>query len=66
MHAMFPRFAEEVELGRYVRNLTASGGFNEVYIEHHPMPDGTLSDFLFDIYRVDTAAEEPEPLVTAA
>ena len=66
MRAMFPRFAEEVELGRYVRNLMASGGFNEVHIEHHLMPDGTPSDFLFDIYRVDTPAEEPEPRVTAA
>ena len=64
MRSMFPRFAEEVELGRYVRNLMASGGFNEVHIEHHRMPDGTRSDFLFDIYRVDNTPNEPEPIVT--
>ena len=64
MRSMFPRFAEEVELGRYVRNLMATRGFNAVHIEHHRMPDGTLSDFLFDIYCMDSAPEEPEPLVT--
>ena len=50
MRALFPRFVEEVELGRYVRTLLTSGLAAAVRIEPHRQPNGRTSDHEFDIY----------------
>lgn len=49
---LFPRFAEEMELGRYMRNLLQSGQRTAVRIEPHRSPDGRTSDHVFDVYEV--------------
>lgn len=50
MRAMFPRFVEEMELGRYVRSLLGSGRVAAVRIEPHRQPNGRISEHEFDIY----------------
>lgn len=50
MRQLFPRFAEEVELGRYVRQLLATRPSAGVRVEHHRKADGQLSEHEFDIY----------------
>jgi hypothetical protein len=50
MRAMFPRFVEEMELGRYVRSLLSSGRAATVRIEPHRQANGLISEHEFDIY----------------
>lgn len=52
MRQFFPRFAEEIELGRYVRTLLTSGGATAVHIEHHHTPNGGVSEHIFDVYEI--------------
>jgi hypothetical protein len=47
---MFPRFVEEMELGRYVRSLLSSGRAATVRIEPHRQANGLISEHEFDIY----------------
>ena len=58
MRQLFPRFVEEIELGRYVRGLLTAGGVAAVRIEPHRLPDGRTSEHEFDIFeiRVDDSA----------
>ena len=53
MRYLFPRFAEEIELGRYVRNLLTSGRAAAVRIEPHREPDGRTGH-QFDIYEIQS------------
>jgi hypothetical protein len=48
IRAMFPGFAEEVELGRHLRTLLKTE-LRAVRIEPHREPDGKLSTHVFDI-----------------
>jgi hypothetical protein len=50
MRALFPAFAEEVELGRYLKKLLASGQYAGLRIEPHREADGSYSTHVFDIY----------------
>ena len=53
LRAMFPKFVEEVELGRYVKRLLATGQVRAVRIEPHREPDGRLSTHIIDIYKLE-------------
>ncbi|HLZ28115.1 MAG TPA: hypothetical protein VKV73_12425 [Chloroflexota bacterium] len=50
LRLMFPAFAAEMELGRYVRHLLSSGRYGTVYFEPHRDVDGRLSQHVFDVY----------------
>jgi hypothetical protein len=52
MRQMFPKFVEEVELGRYLRTLLTSGHHGVVRIEPHHDADGRPSTHIFDVYRL--------------
>lgn len=52
MRQLFPGFAAEIELGRYVRTLLTSGRCNALRIEPHRLPDGHLSSSIFDVFQV--------------
>jgi hypothetical protein len=56
MRVMFPRFVEEVELGRFLKTLLASGRCRAVHIELHRQPDGSPSPHVFDVYGVGEPA----------
>ena len=47
---MFPAFAAEMELGRYMRGVLSSGRYATVYFEPHRDVDGRLSQHVFDVY----------------
>jgi hypothetical protein len=53
LRAMFPRFANRVELDRHVSALLATGRCHAVRIQKHRQGDGQLSTQVFDVYRVD-------------
>jgi hypothetical protein len=53
MRQIFPRFVEEMELGRFVRDLMKDGEYAGVRIEHHRLPDGRTSGYQFDIYLLE-------------
>ena len=51
LRAMFPSFAEEVELGRYVKQLVATRHYRGVRLDPHLDPaTGKPSPHVFDIY----------------
>jgi hypothetical protein len=47
---MFPQFAEDIELGRYLRRLLSSGGYAIVHVEPHRDAEGITVPAVFDIY----------------
>jgi hypothetical protein len=49
---MFSQYADEIELGRYVHQLSPDGATLLVEIEPHAEPDGSRSTHVFDIYRL--------------
>jgi hypothetical protein len=49
---MFPEFVEEIELGRYLKDLLAANGCRPVQLEAHRQPNGTVSDHMFDVFLV--------------
>ena len=52
MRQIFPRFVEDIELGRYLRTLLASSQNDAVRIVPHRGPDGQPSTHLFHVYRL--------------
>jgi hypothetical protein len=52
MRALFPAFAEEVELGRYLTRLLARGRYSVVRLAPHRQPDGSYSTHVFDVYAI--------------
>jgi hypothetical protein len=52
MRQLFPKFVEEVELGRYLRELLTSGQYGAVRVERHRNSTGQLSTHTFDVYRL--------------
>ena len=52
MRQMFPKFVEEVELGRHLSELRTSGHYGAVRVEPHQGPDGRLSTHIFDVFRL--------------
>ena len=52
MRQMFPKFVEEVQLGRYLRELLTSGHYAAVRVEPHQGPDGRPSANTFDVIRL--------------
>jgi hypothetical protein len=55
MRQMFPRFVEDIELGRYLRTLLTSGTNDAVRIVPHRGPDGRPSSHVFHVYRLGDA-----------
>jgi hypothetical protein len=51
LRVMFPRFAEEVELGRFLKRQLKECQCTAIRIESHPEPDGRPSTHIFDLYR---------------
>ena len=47
----FPHFVEEMELGRYIKNLVRSHHWRAVRAVPHDI-GGSLSDHVFDVYAV--------------
>jgi hypothetical protein len=56
LRAMFPSFAEEIELARYLKGVLAHAQCKAVQIERHPDASGQPSTHIFDVYFVS----EPE------
>lgn len=52
MCELCPQFVEELELGRFVRELLSSENCTAVRIERHPTADGSVSSHVFDVYRL--------------
>jgi hypothetical protein len=44
------RFVYEMELGRYMKGLLATGRWDEVRVVPHCQAGGRLSDHVFDVY----------------
>ncbi len=55
LRQMFPAFVEELELGRYLRQLLSHGENQAVAIEPHREPSGRPSTHVFDIYALEAA-----------
>jgi hypothetical protein len=53
LRAMFPRWAEKVELDRHMSALLATGRCHAVRVQPHRQDNGQLSAHIFDVYRVD-------------
>ncbi len=53
LRAMFPHFAEEIELGRYLKKLLATDQCHAVRVQLHRDQDGRQSTHVFDVYRLD-------------
>ena len=52
MRERCPQFVEELEFGRFVRELLGSEQCAAVRIERHPTVDGSLSSHVSDVYRL--------------
>lgn len=50
LRELFPAFVEEIELGRYLRQLLARRENSAVAIEPHRDASGQLSTHVFDVY----------------
>jgi hypothetical protein len=60
LRVMFPRFAEEIELGRYLRRLLAREGYQGVHLQPHRAANGRVSPHLFDVF----GSRAPEAMVS--
>jgi hypothetical protein len=61
LRLMFPAFAAEMELGRYMRRVLSSGRYATVYLEPQRDVDGRLSLHVFDIYGLEASAASSGP-----
>ena len=52
LRQLFPKFVEEIELGRYLKRLLATSQCRAVQIEPHRDPSGQLSSHVFDVFAV--------------
>ena len=57
--ALSPRFAQEVELGRYMRRLLASRRWSVVRVVPHTDERGVPSTHVFDVYGAPSATGGP-------
>jgi hypothetical protein len=58
MRVIFPAFAEEIELGRYVRRLLRDGRYQSVHLEPHRDSGGRPSPHVFDVFAL-TSSDTP-------
>jgi hypothetical protein len=57
---MFPRFAEEIELSRYLKNLLRTHGCSAVQIErYHDPATGRCSEHIYDVFLLTPPPAEP-------
>ena len=54
LRELFPRFVEEIELGRYLRQLLARSDNEAVGIEPHRDASGRPSTHVFDVYKLES------------
>jgi hypothetical protein len=47
---MFPGFAEEIELGRYLKSILSQAACRTVQIEPHCAADGRASTHVYDVF----------------
>jgi hypothetical protein len=52
LRQMFPSFAQEIELGRYLKKMLSHEANRAVQIEPHRDPDGRPSSHVFDVFVV--------------
>ena len=52
MRTMFPRFVDDIELGRFLRTILATGHYSAVRVEPCRGSDGKPSTHVFDVYRL--------------
>lgn len=52
LRQLFPRFVEEIELGRYLKRLLATNQCRAVEIEPHRDANGQPSTHVFDVFAV--------------
>lgn len=57
VRAMFPAFAEEIELARYLKGVLAHARCQAVEIEPHRDASGLPSTHVFDVYLVNDPAQ---------
>ncbi|HEX8966712.1 MAG TPA: hypothetical protein VF937_02460 [Chloroflexota bacterium] len=50
LRQMFPVFVEEIELGRYLKQLLSRAECRAVEIQPHRDPNGRASDHVFDVF----------------
>ena len=53
---LFPKFVEEIELGRYLKRLLRAHPSQAVRIQPHRELDGRPSSHVFDVFRVQRSA----------
>jgi hypothetical protein len=53
LRQLCPTFVEEIELGRYLRQLLARSENHAVTLEPHQEANGTKSSHVFDVYRLE-------------
>jgi hypothetical protein len=63
LRVVAPHFAEEIALGRRVRQLLAGGAWEQIHVVPH-RADGAPSDHLFDLYGVPRAQRTEHPEVS--
>ena len=52
LRLLFPAFADEVELGRFLNRLLQNRRCRAVRIEPHRAPDGGASTHVFDVFAI--------------
>lgn len=57
LRAMFPSFAEEIELARYLKRVLAHAQCRAVQIEPHRDASGQASTHIFDVFFVNEPAQ---------
>jgi hypothetical protein len=56
-----PRFVEDIELGRYVRRLFATGQHSHLRIEAHRDANGEPSSHVYDLFELDPLEPTGDP-----
>ena len=51
---MFPAFAEDIELARYVRGLLSGGRYQAIHLEPHRDDAGRICRHVFDVSALTT------------
>jgi hypothetical protein len=58
LRQILPGFVEEIELGRYLKKLLATGECRAVKIEPHRGPGGRASTHVFDVFDIGTSSTD--------
>ncbi len=64
MRLLAPHFVEELELGRYMKGLLATGRWRDVRVVPHRSATGELSKHVFDVYGETDVDRDVRPPAT--